>query len=197
VPGTGVLKDLAPGLRLSLGDAATLMVTMSDNVATNLVIDRLGTRAINGGIREAGYRETRLGGKLFRRHRGSSSTTAEELGQLMLSIARGEAVSGAASAAMLGILRREQYDHIVGRYLPFSPGDVDGSAPRWRVASKNGSLVGVRNDVAHVEGDGVSYVVALVSRDCADPRFCLDNEATVCLAQLARLVHDWCAGARR
>lgn len=191
VPGTGVLKDLAPGLRLSLADAATLMVTVSDNVATNLMIDRLGTRGINRGIRDAGCRETRLGGKLFR-GRGSSTTTAEELGRLMLSIVRGKAVTAQASAAMLRILRREQSDQIVGRYLPFSPNDPHRRAPRWKVASKSGSLLGVRNDVAHVQGDGLSYVVALVSTGCADLRFSLDNEATVCLARLARLVHQWC-----
>ncbi len=51
VPGSGVIKDLSPGLRLTLQDAATLMITVSDNTATNLLIGRLGTGAINRGLR--------------------------------------------------------------------------------------------------------------------------------------------------
>src|SRR5205085_7109468 len=88
VPGTGVLKDLAPGLGLSLADAAMLMVTVSDNVAANLLIGRLGAAAINQGARESGYAGTRLGGKLFRTRAPSSTTTPRDLAALMLDIAR-------------------------------------------------------------------------------------------------------------
>jgi beta-lactamase class A len=194
VPGSGVLKDLSPGLCLRLADAAALMITVSDNVATNLLIGRLGTDAINRGTLEAGYADTRLGGLLFRTNGRPATTTAADLGMLMLDIARRRAVSTVAASAMLDILRREQCDDIVGRFLPFSPIDADHQAPRWQVASKNGLLDGVRNDVAYVEGPAARYVVALVSRGCADPRYCVDNEATLCLAGLARAVHDQVSG---
>jgi len=196
VPGTGVLKDLWPGLRLRLGDAGMLMVTVSDNTATNLLIDRLGTRAINRGIREAGYLDTYLAGKLYRSRRSVSATTARDLGALMLAIARGRAVSRAASSAMLDILRRERSDEIVGRFLPFTPADTEQPRPHWRVASKSGSLAGVRNDVAYVEGPGACYVIALLSRGCADARFWVDNEATLYLARVARAVHDQVSRSR-
>jgi beta-lactamase class A len=191
VPGTGVLKDLTPGLRLRLEDAATLMVTVSDNVATNLLIDRLGTAAINRATREAGFAGTELSGRLY--HNGSrrSTTTAADVGRLMLEVARRRAVSRAACAAMLGILRRSQSRDIVGRFLPPEP----AGGPRGRrgtsIASKGGALRGVRHDVAYVEGPCTRYVVALMSRDCADPRYSADNEATLCLARLARTVHDY------
>jgi beta-lactamase class A len=180
VPGSGVLKDLGPGIWLRLADAATLMVTVSDNVAANLLIGRLGTGAINRWTHQAGYVDTRLSGKLFRDHRSASVTTPRDLGRLMLAIGRRRAVSQAASMAMLDILRREQSSEIVGRFPP----------PRWKVASKSGSLPGIRNDVAYVEGAGARYAVALMSRGCADSRFSVDNEATVCLARIARAVHD-------
>jgi beta-lactamase class A len=185
VPGSGVLRDLAPGLRLRLRDAATLMVTVSDNVATNLLIARLGTASINRSIRAAGFTDTRLAGKLYGVRDGRSVTTARDLGRLMLDVARRRAVSGAASAAMLAILRRSQVDGIVGRFLP--------SGERLSIASKTGTLRGVRHDVAYVEGPRARYVVVVLSRDCADHGFRVDNEAAVCLAHLARAVHDHAA----
>lgn len=187
VPGSGVLKDLEPGLRLRLGDAVTLMITVSDNVATNLVIDRLGTAAINRSTREAGYVDTQLGGKLYHAHERRSTITARDAGRLMLEIARRRAVSHAASTAMLDMLRRSQSRDIVGRYLPVDVGSGGGVT----IASKNGSLDGMRHDVAYVEGPRTSYAVALMSRDCADQRIWPDNEATLCLARLARGVHEY------
>lgn len=190
VPGSGVIKDLTPGLRLSLRDAATLMVTVSDNTATNLLIDRLGTRNINRETEAAGFGDTHLGGKLFKGTGLKSRTSARDLGLLMTQIARRRAVGRAASATMLDMLRREQYDTIVGRFLPADEQAASGSRSRWRVASKSGSIVGHRHDVAYVDGDGLRYVVVLLSWDCADHRFWVDNEAQICLAHVARAVHD-------
>ncbi|TMC04720.1 MAG: serine hydrolase [Chloroflexi bacterium] len=185
VPGSGVLKDLSPGVTLSLRDAATLMVTVSDNVASNLLIGRLGVGAINQGARACGCLQTRLGGKLFRTRAPGSTTTPRDLARLMLGIARRRAVSPTASSLMLDILRREQSDLIVGRLLPEERG-----RRVWTVASKHGSLPGVRNDVAYVRGRTGRYVIALMSRDCADPNGSVDNEAVLCLARVARAVHD-------
>lgn len=190
VPGSGVIKDLTPPLRLSLKDAAMLMVTVSDNTATNLLIDRLGTRAVNREAAAAGYAGTRLGGKLFKGGGLRSRTTARDLGALMTGIGRRREVSRAASATMLDILRREQFDTIVGRFLPFDEQASNGARSRWKIASKSGSIVGHRHDVALVEGAGLRYVVALMSWDCADHRFWVDNEAHLCLAHAARAVHD-------
>src|SRR2546421_4341658 len=83
VDGSGVLKDLTPGLRLTLRDAATLMVTVSDNVAANVLIGRLGVGAINRGARAAGATCTHLGGSLLRRRQGASYTSARDLGWLL------------------------------------------------------------------------------------------------------------------
>lgn len=196
VPGSGVIKDLTPGLRLSLRDAATLMVTVSDNTATNLVIGRLGTRAINRATVEAGFTSTRLGGKLFKGRGLLSSTTARDLGTLMTAIARRRAVSRQASAAMLDILRREQYDTIVGRFLPQDQEALAEDRKTWKIASKSGSIKHHRHDVAFVEGQGLRYVVALMSRDCEDLSWGVENEATVCLARIARAVHDHVARSR-
>ncbi|MEP7105822.1 MAG: serine hydrolase, partial [Chloroflexota bacterium] len=186
--GSGVLKDLTAGLRLSLRDAATLMVTVSDNTATNLLIERVGTRAINQGARGAGYLDTRCAGRIFKGRGLHSYTTPRDLGVFMSSVARGREVSRAAARAMLDTLKREQYANIVGRMIPYQP--YGKGRERWLLASKSGSLTGVRADAAYVKGPGVRYAIALMSKDCADERFNVDNEANLVLARLAAQVHD-------
>lgn len=196
VDGSGVLKDLTPGLRLSLRDAALLMVAAGDDVAANLLIRRLGVGAIERGARAAGAARTHLAGPVLSRRWGRSQTTARDLGALLTRMARRAAVSRAASREMLDILGRERQDEIVGRLLP----DVDTGGRRlrraWRVASMSGSVAGVRHDVALVRGNGLAYVVALLSRGCRDLRCSPDNEATLCLARVARAVHDQVATAQ-
>lgn len=188
--GSGVLKDLTPGLSLTLRDAATLMVTVSDNTATNLLIRRLGTRAVNGGAHASGYGDTRLDGLLFKgRGIRASHTSPRDSGRFFLRLARGQEVSAAASRAMLDILRREQYANIIGRLIPYDP--YATGRQRWRLASKSGSIRGVRNDAGLVEGPGCRYVLSLMSRDCADERFGVDNEANLVLARVAAEVHAW------
>ncbi|HSR26372.1 MAG TPA: serine hydrolase [Candidatus Eisenbacteria bacterium] len=195
VDGPGVLKDLTPGLRLSLRDTATLMITVSDGVAANLLIRRLGAGSINRGARAAGAVRTRLAGRMLGRRQGQSFSTVRDLGALLAMMARRTAVSPAASRAMLDILGRERRDGVVGRLLP----DVDAAGRplrrAWRVASMNGSIAGVRNCVALVRGSGLSYVVALMSRGPRDLPRSSDHEATLCLARVARAVHDHVAAA--
>lgn len=191
VPGSGVLKDLTPDrVSLTLHDLATLMVTVSDNVATNLLIGRLGAPAVNRGAREAGFQDTFLRGKLFKARTRTSHTTARDLGTLMTQIARRQAVSREASGEMLDILRREQSDFIVGRFLPYTKEELEQDRQPWKIASKSGSIKGHRHDVALVEGHGHRYVLALMSRGAEDLRFWPDNEGTLALAHLALSVHQ-------
>lgn len=190
VPGSGVLRDLTPGLRLSLRDAAALMIQVSDNTASNLLIDRLGVRAIRRETLRAGYAGSYLRGRFFTsRARGRSLTTPRDLAAFMAGVATGREVSRAASRGMLKILYREHSDEIIGRRLPADPAPPGG--PRRRIASKSGSVTGVRNDAAYVTGPGYRYVLALMSEGCADPRFNVENEATLALAEIARTIHLW------
>ncbi len=191
VPGSGVLKDLTPArVSLTLRDLATLMVTVSDNVATNLLIGRLGARAVNQGARDAGFQNTFLRGKLFKGRSRRSHTTPQDLGRLMTQIARRHVVSREASNEMLDILRREQSDFIVGRLLPYSKEELEQDRQPWKIASKSGSIKGHRHDVALVEGHGHRYVLALMSSGAEDLRFWPDNEGTVALAEIALAVHQ-------
>ena len=191
VAGSGVLKDLTPGLGLSVRDFAVLMIVVSDNTAANLLVDLVGIDAVNQSLRALGLPDTVLEHKFFRAPPGAPAnrTTPAELGRLLWLVATHAVLTPAACEEMLGIMRRQHHtDQITRRMADFDGYLELGVEPRVRVASKSGSIRGTRNDVALVEREGLRYVLAMMSRDCADRRFYVDNEAAVLLAETSALV---------
>ncbi len=205
--GSGVLKDLDPGLPLTVLDLVTLMITVSDNTATNLLIDLVGRDQVNATLAELGLRSTYLAGKLQvppeqqtpeQRQGRRSVTTPRDLWRLMVLIARGEAASPESCQKMIDILRRQQYTEVLGRYLPYDPDAVEeGDLGSWPVviASKGGAIRGVRNEVGLIQAGPRGYVVAICTKGCQDPRFHVDNEGSLAVAQVSRLLFDLYAGA--
>ena len=60
VPGSGVLQDLAYGLAPTVKDLATLMITVSDNTATDMVFDLIGAEPLDETIRGLGLTRTAI-----------------------------------------------------------------------------------------------------------------------------------------
>src|SRR5215207_7240687 len=118
--GSGVLPNLTDGLRLTLRDAVTLMMTVSDNTATNMVLDHLTTDAVNERMESLGLKQTRImrrvggggesrEGKVESNKRfGLGRTTPRELATLLERMERGEVVSATASKEMIDLLKQEQ-----------------------------------------------------------------------------------------
>src|SRR5689334_16646964 len=75
VGGSGILQELSDGLRLRLRDAVTLMMIVSDNTATNLVLDVLTADAVNARMDALGFKQTRIMRKVFG---GGASRIAED-----------------------------------------------------------------------------------------------------------------------
>lgn len=191
VPGSGILKDLTPGVGLSVRDLAVLMIVVSDNTAANLLIDLVGLDDVNQTLRALALRDTVLEHKFFRAPPGApvNRTSPADLGRLMMLIATHAVLTPEACEDMLAILRRQHYtDQITRRLAEFDGYLEQGVAPLVQVASKSGAIRGTRNDVALVERGDLRYVIAMMSRDCADRRFYLDNEGAVLLADVAALV---------
>src|SRR5687767_11251099 len=102
--GSGVLNDLTDGLRLSLRDAVTLMMTVSDNTATNMVLGHLTADAVNERMESLGFRQTRImrrvggggesrEGKVEANKRfGLGRTTPREMATIIERLERGEIV---------------------------------------------------------------------------------------------------------
>ena len=185
VPGSGVLHDLGAGLELTWEDLLTLMVTVSDNTATNMVIGRLGLEDLQTWL-AAGWTQTRLVGKLqlpaeerneAQRRGERNTTTADDAATLLGQLYRGELLGEAHTALALDILGRQQFRDVLARQVPR---DAAG-APLFRVLSKSGELTGVHHDA------GLLLLprplsVALLSVGGSDPREHPDNRDTTLLA---------------
>jgi beta-lactamase class A len=189
--GSGVLQDLTDGLRLTLRDAVTLMMTVSDNTATNMVLDHLTTDAVNARMESLGLKQTRImrrvgGGGVSREGQieankrfGLGRTTPREMATLVEKLERGEVVSPAVSKEMIDLLKREQGTNGVWRNL-------------WRVpkATKSGALDALRANVGLVYHPRGRIVLAVTCDDMPEPDWTPDNPALLLMSRLSELIID-------
>lgn len=152
--GTGVLRDLRDIADVSLRDLAALTIGLSDNTATNRIIERLGIERVAERMREWGITTSALRRKMYdfeAARRGMENiATARELVALLGRLADGGCVDRATSDAVLQLMERCQDDAKLRRYL----------APGTTVASKSGTLDASRNDVALFRGPSRIVVAA-------------------------------------
>jgi beta-lactamase class A len=130
VPGSGILRELSPGLTLTLRDAVRLMIALSDNTATNLVLDQIGLKSTAETMERMGCPNTKIHSKVFRgdttvfpersKQFGLGSTTANEMLRLLEALSRKELVSKEASEAMLEHLKACDDPLKFPRFLPDS-----------------------------------------------------------------------------
>lgn len=212
VGGSGVLNRLHDGARLTVRDLVHLMIVLSDNTATNLLVAKLGTARIDERLRRYGLRETHLFRPTFRdgqadllpeleREFGLGMTTPREMASLMAKIAGGDAVSGEASAEMLDTLRRQQDRAMIPRLLPRREGLLVGNktgTDAEKRAAGDGVHRQVRADAAIVTAPGLRYAIAIYARQVEDPRSGIENDAVTTGARVSRIIFDHfsTAGAR-
>ena len=200
-PGSGILRELSLGVELSVHDHATLMIVVSDNTSTNLLIDLVGLERVNRAMDELGFRRTRLHRRLDfpaigRDARNLAVTTPGELAAMMEALATGTILSDSSRAAILEIMRRQHYLNLVPRYLPHNPyaeelGEPDNGL---RIANKTGGWTGMRADMALVEWPGTSYVVGVVTEGDPDTRFWAENAGDRVIGRVSRLIFDYWGG---
>jgi beta-lactamase class A len=141
VGGSGVILHFAEGTsRLSLHDLSVLMITLSDNSATNILIDRLGMSNINQTLDELGLRAIRLRRKMIDLPAMASGreniATPREAARLMGMLAEGRVINQEVSNLVLRTLRIPKVSPIP-RLIPSSvsiankPGGVEGAACDW------------------------------------------------------------------
>jgi len=191
VGGAGILFELAPGLKLTFRDAVRLMIVISDNTATNLVIDRLGADAVNERMDALGFPQTRLmrrvmGGGDSRagldpanKRFGLGVSTPREMVTLLERLEKGEIVSKEASAEMIAILKRQQFHDGIGRTLI-----------GVTIASKVGALDRLRSDVALVYSDRGRIAMAITVDDLPEIVWNVENPGLLMLSRLSLALQD-------
>lgn len=144
VPSCGALTYMHDGLQVTVEDLYTLMIILSDNTATNYMIDILGEEAINEGIRSLGFTATRLNRRMYDEEKSARGIqnyiTAAEVGELLTRMARGTLVSEAASADMVRILADQRLNGKIPFYIHAIPNHA-------RIAHKTGEDTKITHDV--------------------------------------------------
>lgn len=207
VEGSGVLGLLDTPHTLTLKDALSLMIAVSDNTATNLVIDRLGLATINAHSRAIGLRDTVFYKKVFKPIEGPvppeqprfglGRTTPREMAAVMTRLAlcqltptprAPDAADRTLCAAAMAMLKAQFYRDGIPRYLEsLDPTDQDTA-----IAEKTGAVDAARNDVAAIATRNGMLILSIFTWDNADHGWTADDEGDLTIARLAQaIVKTW------
>ena len=199
VRGSGILKFLSPETALSLYDYAVMMMIVSDNSATNHVIDAVGMERANAFFAENGWTATTLNKKLFIPAPGSPGGTAAtnltsvaDLGDMMERILAGTLVSRSACETMMAIMACQQlgkFDKSLPRvYRPNSTRAPLDPVPEKRVMlmQKGGTLIDeVSHDAAIMRlSNGMEAVMVMMTEHKNG------NESLEASKKVSRTVYD-------
>ena len=180
VGGSGVLLHFAEGgSQLSLHDLSILMIALSDNTATNLLIERLGMDRINQTIVDLGLPGIKLQRKMIdlaAMARGAENiATPREAARLLELLAQGKVINTEVSAAVLKTLRIPKSSPIP-RLLPAST----------TVANKPGGLEGVACDWGLIEIPNRPFAIAVMTTYNGE-----SAGADEAIARISRLAYDY------
>lgn len=164
LPGDDILSRLTPGVtELTWRDVAVMMVAVSDNSATNVLIDRLGMAAINRTLESVGLRSTRLNRRMLDLAAAKAGrenvATPREMVQLLEAIHRGQVVPTDRLPDFLGVLGMHKEGYLNARLPEGTP-----------LANKPGWLDGVRTDAALGLPPGRPFAICVMTTFSADDR---------------------------
>ena len=204
VAGSGLLQHLSPGLTMPIRDWAFLMMSISDNLATNVLIDHVGLDEVNDWLDEHDYPDIRLHRKINfnllktdQKLLGTSSPAA--LTRMITAVYQQTHVSPAACTEMMRMMNKVGADR-VGRYLPFEPygSDVPDSEI-LRLAGKTGSLAGMRAQTAVIyrgmPNENRGFALTVMNEGNSEPeRWQPDAPGVLIIGRLAKTLYDaWMA----
>ncbi|HEX3143615.1 MAG TPA: serine hydrolase, partial [Pyrinomonadaceae bacterium] len=185
--GSGILPEMSDGLRLSLQDCVRLMMLLSDNTATNMVLDYLGTDSVNERMNSLGFKSTRLmrrvgsggdtrEGKIADNKRfGLGATTPHEMVDILEKLERGQIINATASKEMIDLMKREQARFAIGRTIPDT------------VATKYGALDALRSCVGIVYSKQGRIAMAITVDDMP-VNWSVDNAGYLMMSKLSLIL---------
>lgn len=190
--GSGILGEFSDGTKIDIKTLVNLMIVVSDNTATNLIIEKVTADSVNDFMDVLGLKQTRslrkIGGggdskivadpyyRLF----GIGVSSPKDMVKLLEMLEKGEIVSKEASAEMLNILKRQQYKEAIGRNLP----DTIPSA------SKSGSLDRLRSDVGIIYTRRGRIAMAITVDDMPEVQYVPDNSGLLMIWKLSQILQD-------
>ena len=156
------------------------MITVSSNLATNLLIDVIDADTIQATAEQLGVETMQVlrGVEDIKAYRQglNNTATANDLATLLVALRDGVAVSAEADAEMVAILQAQQFDDMIPQGVP----------PGTEVAHKTGWITGIRHDAGIVyPADAPPYVLVILTEGVDDP-----DAAAALVADLTRVIHE-------
>lgn len=180
--GSGFLQWQSLGTKVTVKQTAELMMTVSDNTATNMIIDLLGGKqAVNKTLIKAGLTQTRINNMLPDLG-GTNKISPYDLAMIMARVERGQLISPASREWMFSVMERCHTNTLLPAGLP----------PGCRVFHKTGDIAAVVGDAGIVQvPDGKRYAVAIqVERPWNDRR------ANALIRDLSKTVYEGMTGQK-
>jgi beta-lactamase class A len=188
VGGSGILRYMQSGTSNTLEDLAWLMMTLSDNTATNLLLDKLDIATVNAKTEALGLPESKVHSKTFRRQTsiamdssvlyGLGVATPDEMVSMLAMLHEGRAVSPALDSLAIRMLLANQDANMLVRWLPSGT----------RVAHKSGSVDQARNDCGIMYTPAAPLALCVMTRENEDRSYGVDSAAHLLIARIAREV---------
>jgi len=195
VGGSGVLQEMSDGTKVPLRDLIRYMILLSDNTATNLVLDHVPGNDVNATLAKLGIKDTRSLRKILKGSTpggisdagrdpanakfGIGVATPKEMVTLLEHLYRGEIVSKEASDEMLGIMKKQIWRD--GMPRRFDSIGID-------VADKNGALDHMRGDVGIVYSKAGPIAIAIYCEDIPKVDWSPDNTGYLFIADASKIL---------
>lgn len=195
VAGGGILKQLEVE-SVSLRDAVELVITLSDNVATNALLEVCEPDAVNAYLDGVGFTQTRILGPVdFARigadlEGGIGVSTPREQARLFCALAQERILTPELCRYLVGVLGRQHYQDQIPRWLDYNPyAQYHRRSQPLMVANKTGELDGIRADAGLLVHEQRGTVALAVFTDGAlDLRESVDVEGSLAVAEAAAAI---------
>ena len=200
VSGSGVLTELSGGDLLPIRDLMHLMIVVSDNTATNLILDRIGGNAVNQRMAQLGLKQTAVMRKIMQTKPedftdegrkpgndrwGTGRSCPRDMVVLLEKLYRGQLVSKPASEEMITVLKRQRDLQGVGR-------DMRDTV----IASKSGALDHLRSEVAIVYSQHGAVAMGITVSNIPVVDYGVDNPGNLLISNLSQILVEELASTK-
>ncbi|HEY0050620.1 MAG TPA: serine hydrolase [Pyrinomonadaceae bacterium] len=193
VGGSGILGEFSDNTKIDLRTAVNLMIVVSDNTATNLVLEKVTSDAVNARMESLGFTDTKSIRRIFGSEKdsrvaadpviknfGLGMSSPKDMVGILEMLELGQLINAEASKSMLDVLRRQQYKDGIGR-------NALDTVP---VASKSGTLDRLRADVGIVYTRRGRIAMAITVDDMQVVHYATDNPGSLLIWQLSQILQE-------